>query len=387
MKSLRKSETFLIGTIFLLCVCSQIQLNIMNNNFNKINNHDFGLLQLSNSNINIISPENITYSAPMSGHYPGTFGFENSVDGESQPKGFNNTYALNCSGEIVSEVNGHKKVLRAYDYNSSGSAIIRQKFSDVGFDNQTFGTIEYWLLVSSNGVNTEIRLCYGYGKDEVAVNLRISGTGRWQFANLTWTELPNIPRPLEDTWYHIRIHFRCLGAPSYLGLGENKFEIIINGISSGSLDFSVSASEIVMFAPIHTAAGPYNNNACLDALAYSWDPSYNIGDNMDEGLLLSYDTNIDFIWEAYSLDGQVNKTIFGNTTIPLPESGIHSIKISGSDISATQYQSDTIYFTIDLSPKGDEPIIPGYNFYFLICISCLFFVVLIKTCKNQKSYI
>jgi len=320
----------------------------------------------------------------MSGYYPGTFGFENGADGESQPKGFNNTYALNCSGEIASEVNGHKKVFRAYDFNNSGSAIIRQKFNDVGFDNQTFGMIEHWLLVSSTGVNTEFRLYYGYGQNDVALNLRISGTERWQFANLTWTELPNIPRPLEDTWYHIRIHFRCLGAPSYLGLGENKFEIIINGISSGSLDFSVSASEIVIFSPIHTAGGDYYSNACLDALAYSWDPSYNIGDNMDEGLLLSYDTNIDFIWEAYSLDGQVNRTIFGNTTIPLPENGIHTIKVSGSDLSATQYQSDTRYFSIDFSINGDEPIIPGYNFFLLISISCLISVFLIKNWKKTK---
>lgn len=359
----------------------------MNDNFNETNNHDFGLPQISNSNINITSPENITYSAPMSGYYPGTFGFENDAVGESQPKGFNNTYALNCSGEIVSEVDGHKNVFRAYDSNNSGSASVRQKFNDVGFNNQTFGTIEHWFMVSATYVNTEFRLNYGYGKNDVALNLRISGTGRWQFANLTWTELPNIPIPLEDTWYHIRIHFRCLGAPSYLGLGENKFEIIINGISSGSLDFSVSASEIAMFTPIHTAAGDYYANSCLDALAYSWDPNYNIGDNNDEGLLLSYDTNIDFTWEAYSLDGQANRTIFGNTTIPLPENGIHTIKVFGSDLSATQYQSDTRYFSINFSINGGEPIITGYNFFLLISISCLISVFLFKNWKKQNSHI
>ena len=31
----------------------------------------------------------------------------------------------------------------------------------------------------------------------------------------------------------------------------------------------------------------------MDAIGYSWDPNYNIGDNLKEGLLLSYGSNID----------------------------------------------------------------------------------------------
>ena len=69
----------------------------------------------------------------------------------------------------------------------------------------------------------------------------------------------------------------------------------------------------------------------LDAIGYSWDPNYNIGDNQDEGLLLSFDNSTNLEWMGYSLDGQANKTILGNTTILMLDIGSHSIQVFGND--------------------------------------------------------
>jgi len=210
------------------------------------------LPKLSNNDINIITPENKTYSKSMIGYYPATFGFENDVNGDSQPENFNNFYAPNCGGEVFSEIAGHKKVFGAYDDYSFGSAIIKQHFNDSGFQNQTHGTVEYWFRVTTITDNTEFRLNWGYGINDAAIVLRIAGTQQWQYSDgvTPWVQLPNIPNPTIDNWYHMRIDFTCGGAPSYLGLGENQFNITINGVDSGPLAFTTSSSEIAMFLPM-----------------------------------------------------------------------------------------------------------------------------------------
>ncbi|MFX1427571.1 MAG: zinc ribbon domain-containing protein [Promethearchaeota archaeon] len=308
----------------------------------------FNNLNFSGSEINITTPKNVTYTKPMSGYYPATYGFENDEDGISQPDGFNNIYSPSCSGTVLSDIDGHKKMFRAYDNNAGGSAIVQQAFNDVGFQNQTYGSIEYWYRVSSISVNTETRLNYNYGKDEAAIVFRVYGsTGQWQQIDGTWVTIPNIPNPLPNIWHHMKIHFRCEGAPSYLGLSENQFELIVNGISSGALSFSATSSKIVMFMPIYTAWGIYGGNyAYCDAIAYSWDPSYNLGDNLNEGLLLSYENSTALEWKGYSLDNQANKTIRGNTTLPMPSPGHHTIQVFGNNSIGEMFESDVRHFSV-----------------------------------------
>ncbi len=298
--------------------------------------------------INIITPENKTYGGSMSGYYPATYGFENDIIGETQPDRFNNQYSTSCSGEVISEIDGHKRAFRAYDNNNGGSAIVMQRFNEGGFQNQTYGTVEFWFRVNSTSVNTEIRLNWGHGVNDASIVLRVSGSGQWQYNDGTWNLLPNISNPLPDTWYHFKIHFRCQAAPSYLGLNENHYEVIIDGVSSGSLPFATLATEIAMFIPLYPAWGYYGGNyAYCDAIGYSWDPNYNIGDNLNEGLLISFESNIDLNWTAYSLDNQNNRTILGNKTIPLPDDGHYSVQMFANLTSGWEVQSDLRYFGID----------------------------------------
>jgi len=350
LKFLEKKVVFFIGTVLLLCLFSSIQFNFMDNSFMGDNKQNFQILKISNSVINVTTPENITYTAPMEGYYPGTFGFETDAIGESQPMMFNNSYALDCNGSVIAEIDGHKKVFNVSDNNAVGSAVVMQRFNEAGFDNQTYGTIEYWFRVEPGNAlkNTEFRLNWGYGKDDAAIVLRVYGAfQQWQFNNGTWNQIPNIPDPLNNTWHHIRINFRCLGALPYLGLQENKFEILIDGISSVSLNFYTSTTEIAMFIPMYTQAGGYKDNyAYCDAIGYSWDSNYNIGDNLKEGLLLSFETfvNLNKIW--YALDSHNSGTILGNTSIPMPSVGIHTIQVYGKNLLGAIFFSDTRYFSV-----------------------------------------
>jgi len=324
--------------------------------------------------IKILTPKNTFYRKALEGVYPATFGFDDDAIGESQPKRFNNSYSTSCSGEVISELDGHKKAFSAYDNNNGGSAIVMQRFNEGGFQNQTHGTIEFWFRVGSINVNTEIRLNWGYGVNDASIVLRLSSSGQWQHNNGTWNQLPNISNPLPNTWYHIKIHFRCQAAPSYLGLNENHYEVIIDGVSSGSLPFSTLTTEIAMFMPIYTAWGPYGGNyAYCDAIGYSWDSAYDVGDNLNEGMRLSFENNTILDWIAYSLDGQDNKTIFEQEIMPMPEDGTHTIQIFGRDAESREIlESEIRYFTIDTtypeiiihSPGDGETfgyIAPKYN--------------------------
>ncbi|MFX0010129.1 MAG: Loki-CTERM sorting domain-containing protein, partial [Candidatus Hermodarchaeota archaeon] len=74
-----------------------------------------------------------------------------------------------------------------------------------------------------------------------------------------------------------------------------------------------------------------------------------IGDNLHEGVLLSYENSTTIDWQGYSLNGQANRTILGNTTIPMPSDGLHSIQVFGNDSMGTMYESNLRYFTVSTS--------------------------------------
>ncbi|MFX1343458.1 MAG: hypothetical protein ACFFAI_00005, partial [Promethearchaeota archaeon] len=75
---------FLFSTIFLnFILVFQTMDNLLffdtdqENNFNDLN------LKLSAQDINITTPENNTYTKPMSGYFPASYGFENDIVGEN----------------------------------------------------------------------------------------------------------------------------------------------------------------------------------------------------------------------------------------------------------------------------------------------------------------
>ena len=124
------------------------------------------------------------------------------------------------------------------------------------------------------------------------------------------------------------------------------------------------------------------------------DSNYNIGDNLKEGILLSYAKATSLNWQGYSLDGGTNKTILGNTTIPLPDYGEHSIQVFGIDAVGNIHKSEIIFFTVsvDSSPEPPNPL-PTNPFYFnlifastlsvIIGIASLMFIVLLITRRRR----
>ncbi|MFX1463321.1 MAG: hypothetical protein ACFFBF_09760 [Promethearchaeota archaeon] len=292
--------------------------------------------------IEIVTPENKTYTEPMIGYYPATYGFENDLDGTVPQEWVDNSQA-GCTARVSSEHLGHKKVVHFQD-NS-----VNKLYFDKFFSAQTYGTIELWLLVedSTNGIGIRT-----FNQTDHMIYITV-GLNKWMYVDSTDTQL-NIPAfdgvydPVSNTWYHLTIHFRCDGAPDYKGLNENKYKVIIDGIESGELEARRDVTYVDGLD--FTTSAPETTEAWVDAIGFSWDPDYTLGDNLNEGLLLSFDLVFSPDWLGYSLDGQANRTILGSTTIPFLSEGLHTIQLYGNDSIGTIYKSEIRYFSIDSPP-------------------------------------
>ena len=145
-----------------------------------------------------------------------------------------------------------------------------------------------------------------------------------------------------NTWHHLSMEFD-------ISIG---WQITIDGILYGqnyALPFrnSVTGNQMKsFFVQSLFSGGASNYGAWVDAVGFSWDPDYNIGDNIHEGLLLSFENYTKMNSFKYALDGQPIKTILGNTTITLPGDGKHSIQVFGNDSLGTMYHSSIRHFTI-----------------------------------------
>jgi hypothetical protein len=68
-------------------------------------------------------------------------------------------------------------------------------------------------------------------------------------------------------------------------------------------------------------------------------------------------------WEGYSLDGSVNVTIAGNTTLTDLPDGPHAITVYSNDTVGNMGRSDTILFTVDTTPPTIVVLSPENKTY------------------------
>jgi len=307
--------------------------------------------------ITIFTPENKTYTQPMNGYYPATYGFENEEDSDIGTEvAFITRYNSDHSeayARIEDNINGRNKVLKFYDAATTNSYNF---YAYHDFPTKIpYGTIEFWVLnteYSGDPLGIYYHFSNSSGADYTSVDtfnslfyLIIDGDNdgliKIQTGNgeSTWSDLYS-----DNTWHHIRIDFESsLGG--YLGLEQYKLNFWFDGmqlLTNEPLKINDSLGVIAS----HSHGWDDTRHDYLDALGFSWDPDYNIGDNLDEGLLLSYDNNTTLDWQGYSYDRQANRTILGSTTIPMPSYGLHTIQVFGNNSMGIMYESSVRYFSI-----------------------------------------
>jgi len=299
-------------------------------------------LSMSANEITIITPENKTYSNPISDYYPGVYGFENDAP-NSNPFGWNTTEAPSTSVNVINEIDNHKRVVHLTDNNAAGYPIINKSIGS-----RTSGIIEFWIRAGETN-----RQHYFQISDDAnnGIHLYMMQVGNWRY--VTTGPVYNIIEAYNaNQWYHVKIEFNT-----------TKFHLWIDGVSKdggAGYDLAGSPTSFKRIA-FNTDYGETGANMWIDAIGYSWDSDYNIGDNLNEGLLLSFESNKNLDWMGYSLDGQLNKTILGNTTLPFPSEGSHQIQVFGNVSSGIVYQSEIRNFLIDTTAPTSSILFTLYG--------------------------
>ena len=105
--------------------------------------------------INILTPRDETYTEPMQGYYPGSYGFENDNIG-SFPAGWSEEGDGSYQGRvyIVDSKEGHNRCMYLNDPGGGIHLYPRQYFSVP----QTSGTVELWVFYNSHNYHTHITL-------------------------------------------------------------------------------------------------------------------------------------------------------------------------------------------------------------------------------------
>ncbi|MFX1525575.1 MAG: hypothetical protein ACFFCC_18860 [Promethearchaeota archaeon] len=311
--------------------------------------------KLNAGEITIITPENKTYTTPDSGYYPATYGFENELDGtsgtaidfidaKSAP-----AYCLILSNYDPLGIDNHNKIL---EFQSTGDP----HFAYHRLSSQkTTGAVEFYVNFDETNENHIFGLYETTNYLDGAIQLNWRDNGYLSYNDGSWNDIEPYS---SNTWYHIKIEFN-ITEDWHLWIDEAQKD------SSGySYLSTISYFEYLWIEGSSTA------DIKFDAFGYSWDPFYSIGDNLQEGLLLSYQNLTILDWQGYSLDAQANKTIIGNSSIPIPSDGTHSIQLFGNNSSGNMFNSTIRHFSVDTTspeilityPSPDQEFTdpPGY---------------------------
>ncbi|MFW9867049.1 MAG: OmpL47-type beta-barrel domain-containing protein [Candidatus Thorarchaeota archaeon] len=348
MKFAIKKKIFILGLLLLLF--SNTIIFIRFRGIQSFNQKAIPIPKLSQT-VDIKTPENKTYFAPMSGYYPGSYGFENDKDG-AIPAGWENASTSGSVIHVLESKYGHNKVLEGIDTGTTG--IFRLNY----YFNATEGTIEFWIAVDT-AASTHIISTHIFDN----IGTRLFGL-RFEENNIkvfTSTGQQIVSTYNVKTWYHFRFDYRSDSGNSYEGLNQNEFKCYLNGIYNGTYGFENNGDPDNLWCR-STLSNLNPVRGYWDAFGFSWDPDYSVGNNLQEGLLLSFENSTTLDWIGYSLNEQANKTILGNTTIPMLSDGVHKIQLFCNDTFGTDYQSNIRYFSVDttvpyiniLSPPDDE---------------------------------
>lgn len=317
------------------------------------------------------------------GNYSGIFNFESGC--------YENNFEtlIDNSGGYIDDIsyeNNHIDVLDIYDKNSgSYKESCRQNF-----ENQNFGSIEFWYEVSDNTKESIISVMNDTNN---LFYFNISNENIYVFYNNSYDLLQLFD---SNIWYHLRIDFEITNN-AYLGLNRYTFQINVNGIQYDSYEFiNSNVPDSLVF---NTSLSDYDYHIYVDSLAYTFDTKKYYGNydglytfNNEIGLM---NDDISFINDTYLENG--NFSIINNKE---GHYSIMELNVNGIDIS-TNYlihyfnESNVENFTMEFYMYLDSENLLGrimINFYDdndILALSCYvddFFLILDKWYK-VKIYV
>jgi hypothetical protein len=182
---------------------------------------------------------------------------------------------------INPEFNEHKKVLDLYDNNAADHIGINHTVVD-----ETFGSISFWMKTSDATSNTYMFVSDG---GTVLFYFKIDAD-QFQYYDGGWSNVGLVPT--DNTWYHIRIDFKC-HTGAYKGLDQYRWQVWIDNVQYGVYTMANDQPHIDNIA-FYTENADSGYHYYLDAITLNWDVSYQIADNRT------------FEYNAYSYDDVTN---------------------------------------------------------------------------------
>ena len=197
--------------------------------------------------------------------YPGTYTFESDIIG-LEPEGWIEKGKLEgITHQIISEKAGHKNVLQIRD---EGSGDLQYYLE---FEKQERGTIEFWTYQDTDTwvyINIEEDF-----KNGISLNL---GRTNYYYTNRDRINIHIQGGLAGNLWHHHKLIFDVKA-----NNGKGVFDWYIdNGIDkSRNLIFMNNLTGVNRFE-IGSTSGAKNIIAYIDAIGFSWDENYNVGDNL-----------------------------------------------------------------------------------------------------------
>ncbi len=195
----------------------------------------------------------------ITGEYYGTYSFE----GGDLSGWISSETEWPCTVSVL-DIAGHDDAMQLYDPHGSKHAIVYNSFTP-----QTSGNVEFWWYQNPGEggmVMLDSSVLYQY-----PVFLFSDNNYYWYYGP-GYTPIPLVPYN-HWTWYHHRIDFDCT---------TDTFDWWIDGELVGNdLSFLYSKNDVqtLRFETLDDAGASRHFKSAFDAVGYSWDPDYNIGDN------------------------------------------------------------------------------------------------------------
>ncbi|MFX1281399.1 MAG: PKD domain-containing protein, partial [Promethearchaeota archaeon] len=207
------------------------------------------------------------------GHYPATMSFKND-DVPNEPDCFEEIGTAGGTVNVISELDGHKKVLKIFDNSLDlKNAYVIKELSSTPNN----GTVEYWMWSDNTWKINVFRLDNGNDASTL-VRMRTLFNVLQYYNGTSWK---NIRWIQNNTWYHFRVDFEC-STDGYQGLSQYSWCLYVNGIKYGPFPFETiqpQAYQIAWYTSALLLMGFYSY--CIDAIGFSWDPDYITGDNIN----------------------------------------------------------------------------------------------------------
>lgn len=225
--------------------------------------------------------------------FPGTFTFE-SDERDSVPVGWADVSQTSQTDgkigfiKIVDSWQGHRKVLLLHG--ASGTADGQAEHIIDEGKGKSEGAFEFWIGSSNNYFSR----CYVYNEtNKIAIYLSFyQGKLQHRLKNNTFVPIPNTTM-LNNKFYHVKISFNC---------DQDSYDVSFNNnLVQRDIPFRIGSKKMKKIRITCDGAGSASGrNLYIDAIGFSWDPNYKIGQNWKEGIVSS-----ELITEALKLDPTV----------------------------------------------------------------------------------